>query len=531
MARHKQQTGRQAGRIVKDALKAPETSQEWRLEQIKWREDGSHLINFGRIYFPHICCDKFGKPIPSPEFHAEIVEALSNNDRVALAAPRGFAKTTLISLLLPLYMIVTRDRDDIISRERQKRYILLLEATQDMAEESLADIRAELEENELLRADFGDMMGGGEWSQKKLDCSNGMKLRARGAGTAMRGLVKRGIRPDLIIADDVDGDDKAESRTECAKLRRWWNRAVTNLLGAEGGQILMVGTILHWDALLPHVMKKLRYFSRIYKGVQKYDEDGQIKETLWPEYWTAERLTEVLADIGSRAFEQEVQNNPVDPETQAFKDEVLAMVKFDGEPDDTLTAYSAIDPAIGEKSTNDYFVKLVARVTDDGRIWVFDGIRGRFPITRQVEIALEFQRRYGMNRMGVESIAYQKALAQLIASQGREERIYPRVKDLSIKELGRGSKYDKIESLVPLLEQGTIRISSRLKWLFEELETWPKSAHDDAVDCLQMLVKTIRPVGRASRYVGSGVRMQGSDVMRKDKETTPIGVRAASLIN
>lgn len=521
MARHKKSSARAAADIFRQRIE--DTSREWRFEQIKWKPDGSHIINFGRIYFPHITCDKRGRQVASPEFHAEIAADLAKHDRIAEAAPRGHAKTTLISLFMGLYFIVTKGTD-LVPIEFQKRYIVLIEATQDMSEETLADMRSELEENDLLREDFGDLIGSGKWTQKALDCSNGVKVRARGAGTSMRGLVKRGIRPELILGNDIDGDDKAESRTECAKLKRWWDKAVTNLLGAEGGQIAIYGTILHWDALLPYVMKKPRYYNKIYKAVLEWDENDRIVKTLWPDYWTVERLEEVRADIGSRAFQQEYQNNPVDPETQSFKDEALQMIKFDHEVDETWPVWGAIDPAIGESKDNDYFVMLMARTGKDGKIWVFDGIRGRYPFTRQIEIPIEYARRHDFNKLGLESIAYQRSLAQMLTKRSQEEHVYIPIKQFGRKgesdkerEYNRMSKRDKIERLIPLIEDGTIRIHAKLKWLFEELETDPKSEHDDAKDCLQMLVRTIRPEGRGSSFVGAGVRFAGRDVMEVRK--------------
>ncbi|MDP8228145.1 MAG: hypothetical protein P9M15_01685 [Candidatus Electryoneaceae bacterium] len=483
MPRPKKNVGKIAGDVLRQPTGTAGETSEVRRARCEPRADGSHVIEFGRTYLPHIF------RAPSPPFHYELVEALEERDRVAIAAPRGHAKTQVVTIAAALYQAVNK----------RSMYIVIIQATATMAEDLLEDISNELDENEMLRQDYGDLSRGGKWSQKKLQLSNGVRIVALGAGASMRGMVKKGIRPDQILGDDIDGDEMAESRSGCAKLKRWWKRAASNLLGAEGGKIFVVGTILHHDALLSYLLNNESYWSKIYRAVEEFDAGGNPIKTLWPEYWTPEKLTAKKKEIGSVAFEQEYQNNPVDPETQPFKPEVVEACLFDGEVDTSWPAYQASDLAISQKKTADYFINLVGWKAPDGTIWVGHGVRGRFGFSRQAEVILDSHDRFNTLRAGIESVAYQAAMAQTIREVGKESGRYIAVKELNAK--GAAPKDLRIMGLVPLLEQRAIRISRNLKWLIDELLTWPKGSHDDAVDCLEMLVQTIRGA-RAKRYTG-----------------------------
>ena len=499
MARHKRKD--EISRVFAQPVADMEKGE--RLRRIKWREDGGHLIEFGRIYLPHIFTDV------TPECHYEWAWALTNKRRVARAAPRGHGKTQMMAIVPALYYANILGRKEFCPEERQRKYVLFIQSNQALAEETLDDIRRELEENELLRDDFGDLVGRGKWTQNSLNCSNGFRLRARGARGAMRGMVKRGVRPDLIIGDDIDGDDVADSVAECAKLKKWWRASVSNMPGVEGGQIFIIGTILSDGALLPEMLRNPKYDSRIYQAVQAWeppgDATGRIARTLWPERWTAEKLEEKREEIGSLAFAQEYQNDPIDPEAQAFKDDVLEAAMYeDGEADQDWPAFGAADLAISLKKTADYFCTLVGLVGPDNRIWIDDGIHARWDFGRQIEGIEELDDRHRFRRFGVEEVAYQAALKQALQERSRRQgRHLPvvGVKQTSGKS-GAGSRF---YGLVPLFEQGTIRVNRRLKWLTEELRRWPKSEHDDAVDALEILVMRVIRGQKASRFSGVGM--------------------------
>ena len=99
----------------------------------------------------------------------------------ALAAPRGEAKSTIVTRLFSLYCIVTQ----------QKRYIVIVSNTYEQAAEFLAAIKTELEANSRIRIDFPKVSGVGKsWTAGKIITQNHVQVRVAGADKSLRGFVQ-----------------------------------------------------------------------------------------------------------------------------------------------------------------------------------------------------------------------------------------------------------------------------------------------------------------------------------------------------
>ena len=101
----------------------------------------SHLLFF-YIYFAHYV--KF----ESAPFHKTLF-AITEDESIPMAVIEAFrnsAKTTIMGMSYPIWAILGR---------QQCKYVLLLAQTQQQARQYLANIKAELESNQLLRSDLG----------------------------------------------------------------------------------------------------------------------------------------------------------------------------------------------------------------------------------------------------------------------------------------------------------------------------------------------------------------------------------------
>ncbi|MDI6761334.1 MAG: hypothetical protein QMD05_10955, partial [Candidatus Brocadiaceae bacterium] len=113
---------------------------------LKETESGDDPETFARRYLSHYLT------APAAPFHKELYRLMASreaNKRETVAAPRGHGKSVLTSLVFPLWAICTR----------RKRFIVLLSSSSAIAEGFLASITRELEENALLRRDFGELVG------------------------------------------------------------------------------------------------------------------------------------------------------------------------------------------------------------------------------------------------------------------------------------------------------------------------------------------------------------------------------------
>src|SRR6185437_11827605 len=110
---------------------------------------------FAVKYFAHFMRDQAtGEPISPAEFHKELYQMLLNEKLAAIAAPREHAKSTIVSVIFVLYCICYKLR----------RFIVLISDTQDQAALQMAAVKAELEFNDKLRDDFGDLVGRDAWN-------------------------------------------------------------------------------------------------------------------------------------------------------------------------------------------------------------------------------------------------------------------------------------------------------------------------------------------------------------------------------
>ena len=92
-------------------------------------------LEFGLMF-----CEKHF-PDESPEFHINLLKKCLGSNRVAIAAPRGFSKSTIVSFLYCLYCIVFR----------KKQHIVILQNTMGKAIGTLNSVKHEIKHNSMLQ--------------------------------------------------------------------------------------------------------------------------------------------------------------------------------------------------------------------------------------------------------------------------------------------------------------------------------------------------------------------------------------------
>ena len=76
-----------------------------------------------------------------PEFHKQIFSILTSGDkRIAIAAPRGFAKSTVVSLVYVLWKVLSG----------QSKFVVIVSDTYAQSKNFLDAIKRELESNQVL---------------------------------------------------------------------------------------------------------------------------------------------------------------------------------------------------------------------------------------------------------------------------------------------------------------------------------------------------------------------------------------------
>ena len=244
------------------------------------------LEYFGRAYLPHYFVRE------SPEFHGELDRIWAEGvlkgknplgeakaiDRApgcrrAIEAPRGHAKSTTFTFKDSIHAGVYG----------YKHYEIILSDSTEQAEGFLGDIKTEIEENGAIREDFGDLQGR-VWKTGVILLSNGTKIEALGAGKKIRGRRHKQWRPDLILCDDLENDENVNTTEQRKKLRNWFYKAVSKA-GDTYTDIVYIGTLLHYDALLANVARNPSYKAVKYKGVISFAVNTELWDA-WERIYT-----------------------------------------------------------------------------------------------------------------------------------------------------------------------------------------------------------------------------------------------------
>ncbi len=416
-----------------------------------------------------------------PKFHRELYSiAYSGVRRIAIAAPRSFAKSSVFSLIYVLYLILMGGR--------KKIYIFSNTAT--LAEHWLREIKKELEENKYILANFGSVKTD-KWTQDHIICRVGnrkVEVRARGKGAQTRGW-----RPDTIILDDIDDDDAVRSADRRDKDKNWLDKELINTLEHDG-QLIMIGTVIHPLALLVDVMNRDGYEVRKYQAIQP---DGTL---LWPEKWSKAQLDERKREIGAIAFNSEFMNDPIITENPVVVADWLRYYEDDSKSFEEhkkkgLYTVVAIDPAISRREGSDYTALVTVSATFDKEpkfyIRVGGVKRGHWPLNKQISEMDDMYRKFSAKLMIIETIAYQQALSDEYQLYCEEHYRHPKVKEIKPDK----DKERRAHAVAPLFEKGQVYFDKSdimTGKLIDELLMFPTGDNDDLVDALVMCLGELK---------------------------------------
>jgi predicted phage terminase large subunit-like protein len=449
-------------------------------------------------------------------FHVELMHVLADPQKrlVARVAPRGHAKSTCAALAYPLWCLCEQERHNIV----------IITHAASLARQFVRDIRTELECNERILAKYGDLCGEAatkprsdgategrkpkrRWAAGMFTTTNGVTVQAKGTGTGLRGLRSGPHRPDLIICDDLEKDEHVQSPEQRRKLEDWLRRVVMPAL-APDGRLLVLGSLIHYDSLLANLRDPQR-FPRwdyaVYRALEaEPGPDGEFQRVaLWPARWPVERLDLERERIGTLAFEQEYQANPVDDSVRAFKPEWLRTYEPGELVPERLVTLMAVDPAAG-KADGDYFALWVGSVdTSTHVIYTRRLSLERIGVVEQVKRIVAAFEEWRPVKVGIETVAYQVALKQILEEESRQRGLYMPLVGIQ----STANKIARIQGSATFYENGMFRLPPVLgPEIEQQFLHFPKTKHDDGPDVCAMGIELARTLGAAGIEGATGGR-------------------------
>lgn len=220
---------------------------------------------------------------------------------------------------------------------------------------------------------------------------------------------------------------------------------------------------------------------------------------LWPARWPVQRLLEERERIGTLAFEQEYMANPIDDSLRVFRPEWLRRYDPGELVEERLTTVMAVDPATGA-SSGDFFALWVGSIDRaTGVIYTRELTMERIGVVDQVRRIVAAFERWKPVRIGVETVAYQAALRDILDDYSRRSGLYMPVVGLHTT----ANKRARIEGSAAFYENGTFRLPKVLDPQVEsQFLHFPKARHDDAPDVCAMGIELARSLRTAGAIEG-----------------------------
>lgn len=453
------------------------------------------IMRDGKVVEPAILEPVFNLEL-SPMGEILSISIRDPKDNNAFICPRGFSKTTLSNAM--------NLRD---AAYKEEPFILYVSETGPHAVAQLLTIRGQLENNELLRYDFGnqvpDRSNSRKWGENEIELLNGCRIAAIGSGGQLRGIVKDAQRPSRIVVDDLQNEESVKTEAQRLKDVTWFARALLparKVFGEGVTKVDVIGTLLHPEALMPVLMVDPDW-NRVRFGA--LDRQG---DPLWAYAVDHAKLAKIRAQMERLG------------QLDAFDYEYMSAIPNDGavgfpvdkinfniiRPEGWFVGKAVVcDPAISDNLKADFCCLTVLGIGKFGKIDVLDfhGEQG-MEFDNQAEKFFEFHFAHCMDlppdcvKHGVEAVAYQRALMSLILSKQHEKsKTWGQRAFFEIIPImhGKKNKVVRVDGLLkPRVKPGHISFARHFPVLEGQLRDWPHGKKDGP-DVVAMGIQLLDP--------------------------------------
>lgn len=440
------------------------------------------IVSQSHYWFFHLYFSQYVK-YPTADFQKDMFALTEDNEtRMAvIVAFRGSAKSTIMTMSYPLWAVLGK---------MQKKCVVIISQTQQQVRSHFANLKRELEANELLKADLGPFQEeSDEWGSYSIVIPRfNARLVAVSSEQSIRGIRHGAYRPDLIICDDVEDINAIKTKEGRDKIYEWLTGEI-NPLGDTGTKIIIVGNLLHEDSLL----------MRLKKSIEENQTDGVFREfpimnedkILWAGKFPTKTEVEALKrSIGNeKSWQREYMLQIIADEDQIVQREWIHY--YDDLPektDDYRHTYTTIDLAISQSTAADYTAMITAHVFDSQenmKIYILPNIvNKRLDFSATVEQIKEISRLKFYNgrkpEIYIENVAYQLATIQHLNKQGFAVKGF---------KVAGNDKRSRLSSVSHMVQLGQVLFPRKgAEELIQQLVHFGVEKHDDLVDAFAMLL-------------------------------------------
>lgn len=408
--------------------------------------------------------------------------------QLALGLPRGFGKTTLVKLFV-LWCILFTD----------KKFILIISSTATLAENFLSDVVDMLDEPNIKKV-FGDWRLGLEkdtQSIKKFGFrGRNIILAGLGAGTSLRGLNLKNERPEVMVFEDIQTRECADSAVQSDTLERWMIGTAMKAKSPSGCLFIFVANMYPTKHSLLRKLKHNSSWTKFIAGGILHDGTS-----LWEDLQPIKQLeAEFRNDLEMghpEIFYAEVLNDENASSNHLIDLSLLPSLPYES-GDICQGNFIVIDPSAAKQNSDNVAIGYF-EVYDSYPVLV-SLVNKRLSPGDTIATALQIALEKNCRLIAIESVAYQSTLAywfQFICQQrgifGVEAvEIYP----------GGYSKNSRILTMLKAYSAGELFVSTDCKpEVHLQITQWNPLKKDNVDDVLDLLCYAPKVLELYGEYV------------------------------
>ena len=325
------------------------------------------------------------------DFHREWIWAIHNHPRVALIAPTGYGKTTVIGVAYVLWFIMYN----------QNKQVLIVSKSMPQSIKLLTAIKDIILDNPL----FKHLIPAGNkdtWTKTEINTSTKCKIFCRPYSENIKG-----FHVDLIICDEASSFHDTSI----------YYRFVVTRATAKNGKVICISTPESIADLMAQLQANPEYWSKTYFA----EIDGK---STWEGHFPMRKLAKIRNEIGEAAYQREYLCNP-----QAERDRGVFSPANISECYDPLSSfcypsseesqvYIGADFAIASGRTADFDAYVVVERKGE-YVSIIHGERHRgFPVVSKIDRLIELFNRYKPLRMIVDESMVGQAVVEGLREKG-----------------------------------------------------------------------------------------------------------------
>jgi predicted phage terminase large subunit-like protein len=402
--------------------------------------------------------------------------------------PRGSFKSTIASNALPVWLLW----------HNPDLRIMIDSETLSNAKLYLAGIKDVITNNELVKMVCTDAQGNyvlepnykiaGGYTEDQLILKARKRVGLKEPTIFCSGVdnARTGLHMEVILMDDLVSERNVGTEQQIEKTKDHYRFSLSLL--EPGGFQVVIGTRYHMADLYGDLLESDSFDKLIRPAILP---DGSL---YFPSRLSKEVLEALRKEQKSSIFASQYMLKPIDDESAEFKEGWLRYREDipESEKYSIVERHILVDLAISEKETADYTVVMAVGVDDKKRIHVLEYERGHFNPKQTVEAIFDVylrQKAQGyVKTVGIETVAYQKAMLYLVQDEMKRRAIPMPLKELKADR----DKIRRIRTLQPLFERGEVFISRVHKEFKQELLEFPFSQHDDVIDAFAYIEQVMR---------------------------------------